>query len=360
MKNSGTKRIFESICCFARAFVGLALTAAIIASPFWISEATPSELLEKAISFYHNAKSSSSAISTGGIVAGEVVTPTEAVVTTAPTTTTTTAAPTTASTEGLLPVKEVQYQKGNVSGSGINVKNGNAHHTIDIAAQLSKQPDFKLSSDGYQVLIIHTHTTESYTGNNTGYYDPKVSPRTTDKSQNMVRVGDVVAEQLEAAGIKTLHVTTVHDYPAYNGSYDRAKQTIEEYLKKYPTIQMVLDIHRDAMTQNDGTKLKPTAVINGKKAAQIMIISGCNDDGSLYFPDWEYNLRMAVRLQKQLCTDWPGLARPLYFAPFRYNMHLTHNSLLIEFGTDANCLDEAIYSGELFGKSLSKLLGTMK
>ncbi|MBE6765841.1 MAG: stage II sporulation protein P [Ruminococcaceae bacterium] len=360
MKRNGAQRIIEGICCTLRAAFGLLLTAAVIASPFWLTEDSPEQLLERAAQLYRSFRASESTAISGGVVAGEVVTPTEVTVTAPPATTTTTAAPTTTtSTEGLLPVREVQYLKGNVSGSGINVKNGNSNHSIDIAAQLAKQPDFRLSSEGYQVLIIHTHTTECYTGNGSGFYNPKVSPRTTDKSQNIVRVGDEVEQELDAAGIKVLHVTTVHDYPAYNGSYGRAQDTINEYLKKYPTIQMVIDIHRDAMTQNDGTKLKPTAVINGRKAAQVMIISGCNDDGSLYFPDWEYNLRMAVRLQKQLCEDWPGLARPLYFAPFRYNMHLTRNSLLIEFGTDANSLDEAIYSGELFGKSLAKLLKSL-
>lgn len=359
MKKNGTERIIKIVCCVFRASFGLALTAAVIASPFWLTKNTPGLIVNKFAELYHSFAHSDTSELSGGIVAGEVVTPTEVIVTTAPTaapTTTTTTAP---STEGLLPVKEVQYIKGNVSGCGINVKNGNTNHSIDIASQLAKQPDFKLGSEGYQVLIMHTHTTECYTGNGSGYYNPDISPRTTDKSQNIVRVGDEIEKQLEDAGINVLHVSTVHDYPAYNGSYGRAQDTIKEYLKKYPSIKMVIDVHRDAMTQNDGTKLKPTATINGRKAAQIMIISGCNDDGSLYFPDWDYNLRMAVRLQKQLCEDWPGLARPLYFAPFRYNMHLTHNSLLIEFGTDVNSLDEAIYSGELLGKSLSKLLKSL-
>ena len=87
-----------------------------------------------------------------------------------------------------------------------------------------------------------------------------------------------------------------------------------------------------------------------------MIISGCNDTGKLDFPNWKYNLRMAMQLQKQLTQDWEGLARPLYFAPFRYNMHLTKNSLLLEFGTEVNTLEEAKYSAEMTGESLVKVL----
>ena len=119
---------------------------------------------------------------------------------------------------------------------------------------------------------------------------------------------------------------------------------------------MVIDVHRDSMTQDDGTKIKPTATINGKKAAQVMIISGCDDDGTLNFSGWRNNLAIATQLQKQLADDYEGLARPLYFAPYRYNMDLTPNSLLIEFGTDVNTLSEAKYSGKMVGEALVKVL----
>ena len=90
-----------------------------------------------------------------------------------------------------------------------------------------------------------------------------------------------------------------------------------------------------------------------------MIISGCDDKGNLNFPDWELNMRFAVRLQKAMSEKYPGLARPLLFAPFRYNMHATHGSLLIEIGTDVNTLDEAIYSAQLVGNCLVDVLGNL-
>ncbi|MGN0474850.1 MAG: stage II sporulation protein P, partial [Acutalibacteraceae bacterium] len=90
--------------------------------------------------------------------------------------------------------------------------------------------------------------------------------------------------------------------------------------------------------------------------SQVMIISGCDNDGKLNFSGWRDNLIIATQLQKQMAEDYKGLARPLYFAPFRYNMDLTPNSLLIEFGTDVNTLEEAKYSGKLVGKSLVKTL----
>lgn len=259
--------------------------------------------------------------------------------------------------ENIKKVSEEQLLKGTVSYGKINVKNTNKNHSINIKDMLSKKPDCKIETDGsYQVLIIHTHTTECYAAEDRSWYDTKTEWRSTDEDSNITSVGAIIAEELNASGIKTLHVTVKHDYPKYNGAYTRAKDTISEYLEKYPSIKMVIDVHRDSITRNDGTKVKPTAIINGKKAAQVMIISGCDDEGDLNFPDWEYNLRMAVRLQKQISEDWPGLARPLYFAPFRYNMHMTHNSLLIEIGTEVNTLDEAQYTAMLLSESLSSVL----
>lgn len=247
-------------------------------------------------------------------------------------------------------VEEMCISTGGSQYENIWVKNTNQHHAIDIGEELRKQPDIKIQKNAEpQVLIYHTHTTEAFDG----------VTRTTDKSLNVCAVGEAIAKQLQEAGIGVIHDTTYHDYPAYNGSYGRSLDTITKDLKKYPSIQVTLDIHRDAMTRSDGTRLKPTAVVNGKKAAQVMIISGCDDTGDLGFPDWEYNMRLAVRLQKAMADMYPDLARPLSFCPRRYNEHLTHGSLLVEIGTHANTLDEAIYGGELFGKALAEVLSQL-
>ncbi|MFU0832109.1 MAG: Stage II sporulation protein P [Oscillospiraceae bacterium] len=247
-------------------------------------------------------------------------------------------------------VEEMCITTGGSQYENIWVKNTNQHHSIDIGEELQKQPDIKIQKNAEpQVLIYHTHTTEAFDG----------VTRTTDKSLNVCAVGEAIAKELQAAGIGVIHDTTYHDYPAYNGSYSRSLATITNDLKKYPSIQVTLDIHRDAMTRSDGTRLKPTAVINGKKAAQVMIISGCDDTGDLGFPDWEYNMRLAIRLQKAMADMYPDLARPLNFCPRRYNENVTHGSLLVEIGTHANTLEEAVYGGELFGKALAEVLSQL-
>lgn len=254
-------------------------------------------------------------------------------------------------------IQELNVQNSGVQYQNVFVKNTNKNHSVDIKAELDKQPAAKIKTDGTpQVLIYHTHTTEAYLLREYTSLPAGAESRSTDNTRNVVMVGNAIAAQLKAAGIGVVHDTTVHDSPAYNGSYNRSAQTISKNLKQYPGIQVTLDIHRDSMTAANGTRYKPTATINGKKAAQLMILSGCDDDGSLGFPDWEYNLRLGLRVQKQLSDLYPGLARPLNFCPRKYNLNMTKGSLLIEVGTEVNTLDEAIYSGEMFGKALSKTL----
>lgn len=171
----------------------------------------------------------------------------------------------------------------------------------------------------------------------------------------MVRVGDAIAEQLENAGYGVIHDTNIYD-SSYNGAYDRSRKSVEKYLKEYPSIQITLDVHRDAIHYDSGTKCKPTAEINGKKAAQVMIISGCEGEGVENFPNWKKNLAFAVSLQANVEERFEGLMRPIFFCHRKYNMDVTKASLLLEFGTDANTLEEAVYSGALVGKALSDML----
>ncbi|MDR2931597.1 MAG: stage II sporulation protein P, partial [Oscillospiraceae bacterium] len=148
--------------------------------------------------------------------------------------------------------------------------------------------------------------------------------------------------------------TTQHDYPSYNGSYERSAETIKAYLEEFPSIKVVLDLHRDAM-QRDDAIVKPVAVINGKKAAQIMIIAAC-DDGTMGVPEWRENLRFAAAFQDYMEQEYHQLTKPVFFCYRKYNMDLTTGSLLLEFGSNANTLEEAMYSAEMAGEALSRLI----
>ncbi len=251
---------------------------------------------------------------------------------------------------------ETQIGNAGVKCGNFYIKNA-ANQNIDFGAELNKKPEINITkTDKPQVLIFHTHTSESYMNEDTGVFYDSFYPRTLDGSKNVTRVGQEITDKLIKNGINAIHDTTYHDSPTYNGSYSRAAKTIKSNLEKYPSIQVVIDIHRDSMGTNETGKIKPTFKYQNKKAAQMMIISGCDPDGSIGFPNWNKNLKLALRLQKYAETMFPGITRPLKLANVKYNQHLTPGSMLIEVGSDVNTLEEAIYTGSMIGESLSKLL----
>ncbi|MBE6888079.1 MAG: stage II sporulation protein P [Ruminococcaceae bacterium] len=248
-------------------------------------------------------------------------------------------------------INNVTYQKQNCY-----VKNLTSLSQQEVQAELLAEMPFEVEkySEQPQILIMHTHATESYQNYPELFYDPEYSCRDTDVSRNMVSVGRIIAEKLNNLGYNTLHDATLHDYPSYNDSYSRSKATVESYLEKYPSIKVVLDVHRDAIERTDGTRIKPVVTINGKRYAQVMIISGA-DNGYLNMPNYRKNLRFASHFQNAMESLYPGFTRPVLFDYRNYNQQLTTGSLLIEVGGHANTLEEAQNSAQLIAYSLAKV-----
>lgn len=241
---------------------------------------------------------------------------------------------------------------------GGQVRNSTFWTNEQLLAESSIPPDLPLKTDGTpMVLIYHTHTTESYMLEKTGRYDDSFSFRTTEPDKNMVKIGDRIAEQLAARGIGAVHAREIHDYPVWGGSYRNSAETIRQMLAEYPGICIALDIHRDAISDGK-TVIAPVAEINGKQAAQIMIISGC-DDGTMNMPDYRRNFHFASRLQQTAESMFPGFTRPILFDYRKYNQDLTAGSLLIEVGSQGNTLEEAGYAGELIGRALAETICTL-
>lgn len=227
---------------------------------------------------------------------------------------------------------------------------------VDVAAALKRQLTLKWAdTDAPQVLILHTHTTEPYMTYDAGYYNAVDRTRTKDHTKTVCAVGEAIKMSLAAAGIAAIHDTTVHDSPVYSGAYTRSAVTAQKYLKQYPTIKVVLDIHRDAVMEN-GAMVKPTATVDGKKAAQMMLITGVVDTTALPHPQWRDNLTFAARLQQALDGVSPDLMRPLQTVASRYNQHLSPGWVLVEVGSEGNTVAEAVYSGQILGRTVAKLL----
>lgn len=232
----------------------------------------------------------------------------------------------------------------------IQTKIPKSFYSPDIKALLNQGSDLTIYDKSKPtVLIYHSHTTEAYSLLDTGYYISS-DARSNNSARNMVRVGDDLTAYLEKQGFNVIHDRTIHDKD-YIKSYDNSRATIEKYLEQYPSIEVTIDVHRDDITYSNKTKVKPTAKINGKKAARMMIISGCEYNRVKNFPDWEENLKFDLQVQNKVNELYPGLMRPILFSERKYNMYETHYSFLLEVGTDANTLDEACYSARLFGNA---------
>lgn len=225
-----------------------------------------------------------------------------------------------------------------------------------IEAELQKPLEIAPKADGrVEVLIMHTHATESYEDCDAAQYDTRNTWRSTDNNRNMVAVGNAIEEELRKAGIGVVHDTQQFDYPSYNGSYDRASAVVRDYLTQYPEIQLVLDIHRDGIQRDATTIVKPATEIDGKPAAQIMILCGSAPSVG----DWGENLRTAAAVQNLLESRYPTLTRPLYFSTGRYNMDLSGGTILLEIGSQANTLEEALHAARLTGQALGDWLHTL-
>lgn len=262
--------------------------------------------------------------------------------------------------EGSAPLLEAHYEQGTgalfLQSGAATVRNCTELPAAEVAAEMMQTLPFAIAKNSKepQVLIMHTHATEAYESVERNYCDPAYTARNRDVTQNMVAVGAEIAAKLNAAGVVTLQDATLHDYPSYNGSYAKSNATVRRYLAQYPSIKVVLDVHRDAIQKDDGTRIKPVVTIDGMKAAQVMIICGCDVNGNL--PNCKQNLRFASRWQDKIETMYPGLTRPVLFDYRYYNQDLTTGSLLIEMGGHANTLEEAKYSGRMVGQALAALL----
>ena len=255
-------------------------------------------------------------------------------------------------------IVDKQYTAANATSTfgNIAVRNTTPSHSINIESSLNAPLELHITDKSKPtVLIYHTHTTEAYEMLDEGWFTNSWSTRSKDPTINMVRVGDAICEELEKQGIGVIHDVEIHDLK-YTGAYDHSRAAITKIIEENPTIQISIDVHRDAIHNSDVKRTKPVAEINGKKAAQVMIIAGCEDGRVEHFEGWEKNLTFDLRFQQTAETMFPTLMRPVLFSGRKYNMDLLPCSALFEFGSDSNTLAEAEYSGRLIGQALAEFI----
>lgn len=204
-----------------------------------------------------------------------------------------------------------------------------------------------------QILIVHTHTTESYTNSDTNTYIVSDSDRSLDENKNITMVGNAMEEVFKNAGICAIHDKTVHDYPSFNGAYTRSLATMRSNIEAYPSIKIVLDVHRDGIVKDDGTKVKVVADIKGEKVAQCMFVIGSN--AKLTHDNWQENLKLACKIQQLANEMYPGLMRPIILRGERFNQQISTGSIIIEVGSNGNTLEEAILGGKYIAEVIASL-----
>ena len=241
----------------------------------------------------------------------------------------------------LTPADEVRVTVQNLTGYGISV-----------ADMLARPREWELRQASPTVLILHTHGTESY--RNTEGYTASSAYRTEDADYNMISVGARLAQCLEAEGIRVIHDRTPYDQPSYSGSYSLAREAVVAALEENPSLCLVLDLHRDAMTDSNGEQMAYTCTLPEGTAAKLMLVAG-SDAGGLSYPNWQENLTLAVQLQAVLERQSPGLCRSLSFRTGRYNQDLFPNMLLVEVGAAGNARQEALLAAEKLAEAILEM-----
>lgn len=205
---------------------------------------------------------------------------------------------------------------------------------LDVNSLTAKDMTISKDGEGPQILIYHTHSQEGFADSVAG-----------DDSTNIQGVGEHLAQILEDTyGYRVLHHTGEYDINGRDDAYAKALPGVEQVLQENPSIQVVIDLHRDEMPE--GTRL--VTDLDGKPTARFMFFNGLSRTKTtgniayLYNENLDDNLAFSFQMQLKAAEYYPGLTRKIYLKGYRYNMHLKPRYLLIELGAQNNTLEEAM------------------
>ena len=256
--------------------------------------------------------------------------------------------------EGSVPITSLDLS---APALGTDYIHNETPYAPNVDALLSQSVSQGERSDKPLVLILHTHTSEAYLPQGTLYVAGDVGDATysRDAAQNILSVGEVLCDTLNKKGITAIHCAVMHDDPTLGGSYLRSAETVKLYLQKYPSIQYVIDLHRDAVTTSEGALVRAVTEYNGEEVAQVMAVVGSDCNGTLH-KSWSNNLALALQLREALNQGGEALCRPVSLRNASYNQELAPYALILEIGTAANSVEEARRAAVLVGEALAELI----
>lgn len=234
--------------------------------------------------------------------------------------------------------------------NGVEIKNGTNYNLTEDILNCDN-----LDFNKKDIMIFHTHTCESYTPTEQYSYEETGTFRSTDLNYSVVKVGDVLTEQLQSYGFNVVHDKTYHDYPAYSGSYGRSEATVKNLLNSHAGTDIIIDLHRDAIGD---TSYAPSVKIGDEVVSQLMFVIG-TDGGGLEHPNWKENLKFAIKVQEKANELYPGLFRPILLRNSRYNQQLGKAACIIEVGATGNTLEQSMGSMKYLSKVLDEVLKSL-
>ncbi len=219
---------------------------------------------------------------------------------------------------------------------GVAVINNTKYDVTSLLKEKYALPEINKSNP--YILIYHTHTSEEYEGGG-----------------SVVDAGRAMKEEFEKLGYKTIHLTEVFDKEQFSGAYSRSIKSVNQILQDNPSIKLVFDVHRDAITDSSGKKYRPISTVDGEQSAQVMLVCGTDEKG-LSHPNWRENFKFALAVSKTLGDTYNGLSRPVNLRGDRFNTHVTNHTLLIEMGSEKNTIDEITRSSIYTARSIIKTI----
>lgn len=248
----------------------------------------------------------------------------------------------------LAQLKDYESLVGNFYAIDANTMIGSDQLSVDKFMEIDMTMA-KQEGEGPQILIYHTHSQEAFADSVPG-----------DVNTGIVGVGEYLTQVLtEQYGYRVLHHTGQYDVETRDNAYSRALPEVEQLLAKNPSIQVVIDLHRDEVAQD--TRL--VTELQGRPTAKFMFFNGLSrtrktgDIDYLRNENQEANLAFSFQMQLKAAEYYPGLTRRIYLKGYRYNMHLCPRTLLVELGAQNNTYEEAINACDPLAHILDMVLG---
>lgn len=248
---------------------------------------------------------------------------------------------------------EKEYIKFHIGEENIPTINENQSTEKNISINNSEyQNDIRITKENPRMLIYHTHSEETYSNSPEGNYHSK------DKANSVMAVGELVTEELNKKGWGVVHSTKYHDYPDFNNSYASSYKTIQEMLSKYNSIDIAIDIHRDARdvkneSQRKAEEERLTTTINGERVAKFLFVVGARN------PNVNEVKALAQDITKFGQEKYPGLVLPVVVKPYgKFNQYLAKNHMLVEVGSNGTSAEEAKASAKYVAQVLDEYFKT--